>query len=119
MVDSILNTIKQMLGISVMDTAFDVDIITHINSAFMYLQQLGVGTGTVYSIDDNTAKWSDFLTDVSSLSAVKTYIFLKVKLVFDPPVSSFVLESTNRHITELEWRLNLQADPPPPVVLVE
>src|SRR5512147_1114079 len=93
MTESILDTIKQLLGIPSSDTAFDVDIITNINSVFMTLQQLGVGPETVYSITDDSAVWSDFLTDEAMYSAVRTYIFLKVRLAFDPPGTSFVLSA--------------------------
>lgn len=115
MMDSILNTIKQMLGIPIDDTAFDTDIIANINSTLMILNQLGVGPSTVFSIESNSSLWSDFLTDVSTYQAVKTYIFLKVKLFFDPPVTSFVLDSMKSQILELEVRLAMQV-PIPPVV---
>lgn len=120
MVESILNTIKRMLGIPDSDTAFDVDIIVNINSAFMVLNQLGVGPTDVYSITDATPVWSDFLTDPTMYSAVKSYIYMKVKVVFDPPGTSFLLESFNKQILELEWRLNVQVPiPPEPVLPVE
>jgi len=115
MVDSILNTIKQMLGISSSDTAFDVDIITTINSVFMTLNQLGVGPETVYFLNDSNAIWTDFVTDPTDpakFSAIKTYIFLKTRLTFDPPSSSYVLTAFEKQIQELEFRLMIQADPP-------
>ena len=113
MVDSILNTIKQMLGVSTDDTAFDVDIITNINSAFMVLNQLGVGPTTVYSINDATSVWADFLTDPTMYSLAKTYIYMKTKLAFDPPSTSFVLEAYKGQISEFEWRLSVQVPIPP------
>jgi hypothetical protein len=113
MIESILNTIKQLLGIPVADTAFDTDIIVNINSAFMNLQQLGVGPDTVYSIENSTPIWSDFLTDVTMYQAAKTYIYLKVKLVFDPPGTSFHLDAIKSQIAELEWRLAVQVPVPP------
>ena len=113
MVDSILNSIKKMLGIPSTDLAFDEDILVNINSAFMTLNQLGVGPDTVYSINDATPKWIDFLTDSVMYSAVKTYIYLKVKIVFDPPGTSFLLDAMQRQIQELEWRLNIQVPIPP------
>lgn len=117
MTESILNTIKQMLGIPTTDTAFDTDIIININSAFMVLNQLGVGPDTVYSISNSTPVWSDFLTEVSMYSAVKTYIYLKVKLTFDPPGTSFLLDAIKNQILEYEWRLTAQVPiPPDPVV---
>jgi hypothetical protein len=120
MTESILNTIKQMLGIPVADTSFDQDILAHINSAFMVLHQLGVGPTTVYSIEDDTAKWVDFLTDPTAYSPVKTYIYLKVRLAFDPPGTSFLLSAIDAQIKEWEWRLMVQVPiPPEPVVPVE
>jgi len=109
MTESILNSIKKLLGIPTTDTAFDEDILVNINSTFFVLNQLGVGPDTVYSIDGDTAVWSDFLsTDLAMYQAVKTYIFLKVRLVFDPPGTSFLQDSIQRQIAELEWRLNVQ-----------
>jgi len=119
MTDSILDTIKQMLGIPTTDTAFDIDIIVNINSAFMVLNQLGVGPETVYFIEDNTAIWSDFLTEVEPYSAVKSYLLLSVKMIFDPPATSFVLEAMSRQKQELEWRLNVQVPIPPAPVIPE
>jgi len=118
MVESILDTIKKMLGIPVADDAFDTDVITNINSAFMVLHQLGVGPEEApYSIEDNVGLWADFLTDSVYYSAVKTYIYLKVKLVFDPPGTSFLLDSIQNQILQLEWRLAVQVPiPPVPVV---
>ena len=110
MSDSILDTIKQLLGIEAKDTAFDIDVIVHINSALMTLNQLGVGPSAAFSIQDKDDIWEDFLEKSTDLEAVKTYIYLKVRLVFDPPSSSAVLEAMNRSISELEWRLNVQAE---------
>ena len=119
MTESILDTIKQMLGIPATDTAFDQDILVNINSAFMVLNQLGVGPDTVYVISDNTAVWSDFITDPSLYPAVKTYIYLKVKVTFDPPGTSFILEAYKSQIQEWEWRLNVQVPIPPDPVIPE
>lgn len=116
MLESILDTIKQMLGIPSTDTAFDNDILVNINSAFMVLHQLGVGPELApYSIEDNTPIWTDFLTDTVYYSVVKTYIYLKVKVVFDPPGTSFLLDAMQRQIQELEWRLSVQVPIPPEV----
>lgn len=115
MTNSILDTIKAMLGIPTTDEAFDTDIIININSAFMVLHQLGVGPEDVFSIEDNTVEWDAFLTDVTMYQAVKTYIYLSVKLVFDPPSASFVLEAIKNQKLELEWRLNVQVPIPPEV----
>ena len=120
MLESILDTIKKMLGIPEADTAFDTDIIVNINSAFMVLHQLGVGPeSSPFSIDDNTALWTDFLTDTVFYSAVKTYLYLKVKLVFDPAGTSFLGESIKAQILELEWRLSAQVPIPPDPVIPE
>ena len=108
--ESILTSIKKLLGITEEYDQFDPDIITHINSVFMILTQLGVGPSEGFSIEDDTSVWSDFIKDANKIEAVKTYIYLKVKLLFDPPLSSAVIESMNRLINELEWRLNVAAE---------
>ena len=107
---SILTSIKKLLGVAEDYTEFDEDIITHINSVFLNLTQLGVGPEEGFMIEDNTAVWEDFIVDSIRLQAVKTYMYLKVKLLFDPPLSSSVTESINRMIAELEWRLNVAVD---------
>ena len=107
---SILTSIKKMLGIAEDYTEFDEDIITHINSVFLNLTQLGVGPEEGFMIEDDTAVWEDFIDNSVQLQAVKTYVYLKVKLLFDPPLSSSVTESINRMIAELEWRLNAAVD---------
>ena len=111
--ESILITIKKLLGITEEYTHFDQDIIMHINSVFMTLTQLGVGPEEGFSIEDETSNWTDFVSDLTAanLEGVKTYIFLKVRLLFDPPASTAVLESYNRAISEYEFRLNIAADP--------
>lgn len=107
---SILTSIKKMLGVAEDYTEFDEDIITHINSVFLNLTQLGVGPEEGFMIEDDTAVWEDFIDDIIQLQAVKTYMYLKVKLLFDPPLSSSVTESFTRMIAELEWRLNVAVD---------
>ncbi len=107
---SILTSIKKLLGVAEDYTEFDEDIITHINSVFLNLTQLGVGPEEGFMIKDDTAVWEDFINDGIQLQAVKTYVYLKVKLLFDPPLSSSVTESINRMIAELEWRLNAAVD---------
>jgi hypothetical protein len=82
----------------------------HINTVFLTLRQLGVGPDEGFMIEDKEMLWEDFLEDPTELQAVKTYMYLKVRLLFDPPVSSAVIESTNRMIAELEWRLNVAVD---------
>lgn len=108
--DSILTSIKKLLGIEEEYTQFDSDIIMHINTVFLNLTQLGVGPAEGFSIEDDSATWDDFIGDSNQLQAVKTYVYLKVKLLFDPPLSSSVTESINRIISELEWRLNVAVD---------
>lgn len=106
--DSILTSIKKLLGIQEEYEHFDVDIIMHINTAFMVLTQLGVGPSEGFTIDDKYDVWSDFTTE--NLEAVKTYVYLKVRIAFDPPNSSSVMEAMNRQISEYEWRLNVAVD---------
>lgn len=108
--ESILTSIKKMLGISEDYTQFDEDIVRHINSVFLTLTQLGVGPAGGFKIEDNTAEWTDFIEDNVQLEAVSTYIYLKVKLLFDPPPSSAVIQSMKEQIAELEWRLNVAVD---------
>lgn len=110
--ESILTSIKKMLGINEEYEHFDADIIIHINSVFSILTQLGVGPADGFTISDKTATWSQFVGDNNTIELVKTYTYLKVKLIFDPPLSSAVLESTKQMISELEWRLNVSVDPP-------
>lgn len=108
--DSILTSIKKLLGIDEEYIQFDNDIIMHINTVFLNLTQLGVGPEEGFLIEDDAATWDDFIGDSNQLQAVKTYVYLKVKLLFDPPLSSSVIESINRIISELEWRLNVAVD---------
>lgn len=110
--DSILTSIKKLLGITEEYENFDQDIIMHINSAFMILNQLGVGPKSGFSISDKSSTWDEFIPESSNLEAVKTYVHLKVKLMFDPPLSSTVIEAIKSQINELEWRLNVSVDPP-------
>lgn len=110
--ESILNSVKKLLGGIVAEyTAFDDQIIMHINSIFQILYQMGVGPETPFSIEDNSAVWGDFTSDISELSMVKSYIGLKVQQIFDPPQGGAVAEAAKRMIDELEWRLNVQVDP--------
>lgn len=108
--DSILTSIKKMLGIADEYEHFDTDLIMHINSAFSILTQLGVGPANGFMIKDKTAVWEDFISDEAKLMLVKSYMLLKVKLLFDPPLSSAVLECYKKQIEEYEWRLNVAAE---------
>lgn len=108
--ESILTSIKLLLGIKEEYEYFDDQLIMHINSVFFILTQLGVGPSEGFSIEDKFATWNEFLPDEQNLEAVKSYIHLKVKLLFDPPMSTAVTESINRLISELEFRLNTTAE---------
>ena len=109
--DSILTSIKKLLGIAEEYTQFDSDIIIHINSVFTTLRQLGVGPSKGFYIEDETAEWTDFVSDLSDIQAVKTYVYLKVRLLFDPAsIGSATLAAYERQIQELEWRLNIVAE---------
>lgn len=103
--DSILTSIKEMLGIAEEYNHFDSVLIRHINSVFMILTQMGVGPPEGFAIQDADQIWSDFVSEEENLEAVKTYMYHRVQLMFDPPQSSTLIESTNRIISELEWRL--------------
>lgn len=109
--ESILTSIKKLLGITEDYEHFDQDIIIHINSVFSILNQLGVGPSEGFSISDKSSVWSDFVSDSTKLELIKSYAYLKVKLFFDPPISSAAIESANRMISELEWRINVTVDP--------
>ncbi len=109
--ESILTSVKDALGVPEKYTQFDKQIIMHINSVFTTLTQLGVGPSTGFFIEDDSAEWTDFISDLTKLHAVKTYIYLKVRLVFDPSsLGSATLASYERQIQELEWRLNVIAE---------
>ena len=108
--ESILTSIKKMLGIAEEYEHFDPDIIMHINSVFMDLAQLGVGPAEGFTIEDDTSVWTDFLPDNNKFEAVKSYMHLRVKILFDPPSSSAVMEAMKREIDKWEWRLNVAAE---------
>ena len=109
--ESILTSIKKLLGVPEEYVHFDSDIIMHINSVFMILNQIGIGPKNGFSIADNFATWDEFLpADNKNFEAVKTYMHLKVKLLFDPPQSSSVMECMKQMINEFEWRLNVEAE---------
>ena len=107
--ESILTSIKKMLGIAEDFEAFDPDIIMHINTVFFDLNQLGVGPSNGFSIEDETSTWSDFVDDTTKFEAIKSYMYLRVKLLFDPP-NSAAIASMERQIDKLEWRLNVAAE---------
>lgn len=109
--ESILTSIKKLLGIDENYDIFDPDLIFHINSVLMILTQMGVGPANGFLIEGEDAEWSDFIDDSTEIEAVKSYVYMKVKLIFDPPQSSAVIESMKQLINELEWRLNVAVDP--------
>lgn len=109
--DSILTSVKKGLGIEENYTHFDDVLILHINSVLSILTQLGVGPSAGFSIEDKHDDWFDFLQGgQAKIEMIKTYMILKVRLMFDPPQTSFVVDSINRQISELEWRINSQVD---------
>lgn len=121
MITSILTGTKKILGILEDYTVFDHDIITHINTAFSTLTQLGVGPAEGFMIEDETAEWVDFIDDTDlQYNSVKTYVYLRVRLMFDPPTTSYLIAAFQDQIRELEWRLNVHreetgwVDPDPP-----
>lgn len=103
--DSILTSVKEMLGIAEEYTHFDSVLIRHINSVFMILTQMGIGPPEGFTIQSAEQEWSDFVSEEENLEAVKTYMGHRVQLAFDPPASSTIIESTKRILDELEWRL--------------
>lgn len=109
--ESILDSIKKLLGIQPEYTSFDEDIIIAINTSFATLNQLGVGPEGGYMIEDNTQTWNDYITS-TNLNMVKTYVHLKSRLLFDPPTGG-VLDAINNQISELEYRLYVECDPKP------
>ena len=109
--ESILITIKQMLGPGAEHEHFDPEIINHINSVLADLTQMGIGPSEGFRIEDETSIWSDFIgTDTTKFEAVKSYIYLRVRLIFDPPTSSAVISAYQRDIDKWEWRLNVAAE---------
>ena len=112
--DSILTSIKKLLGITAEYKQFDPDLIIHINSVFLILKQLGIGPEQGFSISGEYETWDQFLPEGSTnLEAVKSFMHIKVKLLFDPPTSSAVMEAMNRIASEYEWRLNVEAESAP------
>ena len=109
--ENILDSIKKLLGIDESDLNFDQELIMHINSVFMVLNQLGVGPVGGFKISSNEEAWTDFVGTRLDLESVKSYIYLKVRLLFDPPQNSFLVGSIEKQIEEQEWRLQVQVEP--------
>lgn len=121
---SILNGVKKILGIADDYTAFDEDIIMHINTAFSTLTQLGVGPSEGFMIEDEGAVWGDFIGDDLQFNSVKSYVCLRVRMLFDPPSTSYLITAMENQIRELEWRLNTHREEtdwtdPDPIVLID
>ena len=108
--DSILTSVKKLLGLTEEYTPFDLDLIMHINSVLMILQQMGVGPKEGFTISDATATWTQFMDGCGNIEAVKSYVALKVRLLFDPPQSATVTDAIKSQISELEWRLYTACD---------
>ena len=122
MEQSILKSTKKILGVDPADTSFDLDIITHINSEFSTLTDLGIGPEEGFVIEDDTAEWESYLADDQvKLSKVKTCIYLRTRLLFDPPVQGYLLDAVKEQLREAEWRLSTNreatkwVDPDPPI----
>lgn len=108
---SILLTIKKMLGIAEEYHAFDIDIVVNINAVFLTLNQLAIGPNNPFAISDDSQVWSDFLDNQEDiLQGVQTYVYQRVRLMFDPPTNSFLVDSMKKQIEEFEWRFNVQAE---------
>lgn len=107
--DSILDVTKRQLGLDPEDPSFDLEIIPHINSIFFVLQQLGVGPSTGFSIIDRTETWSEFI-GAEQIHAVRSYMGLRVKLIFDPPPTGPATEAMERQASQMEWRLNVHME---------
>lgn len=123
MANSILNDVKKTLGLEPDYDVFDQELIIHINTVFLTLSQLGVGPVEGFSIEDESATWAAYITTANQ-NAVKTYIYLRVRTIFDPPASSFLVTAMQDQIKELEWRLDVDyertgyVDPDPPTILI-
>lgn len=107
---SILNSIKKLLGLTKECTDFDTDIKIHINTIIMNLDQLGVIIPKSFKVEDENQTWDEIIKDDTKLDSIITYVYLRVKLVFDPPLSSAVIEANKETIRELEWRITVQVD---------
>lgn len=109
--ESILVSVKRSVGIVPECSDFDSELIMHINTVLTILTQLGVGSTNGFYITGDAERWTDFITDMRNLHSIKSFVGLKVRLLFDPPTSSAVIDSINRLVSELEWRINVTVDP--------
>lgn len=110
MTDSILNTMKQMIPAMPSGDAFDTELIIHINTILGVLKQIGVGSSDGFFITGENETWSDFFGDSTTIQMAKTYMYLRLRLLFDPPENSSVLASYKEQIAELEWRCNIEVE---------
>ena len=109
MEDSILKSVKKVLGVPEDYNVFDLDIVMHINSVFSILGQLGVGPTEGFSIEDEAATWDEFFFE-SDLNTIRSYVYLRVRMLFDPPTTSFLLDAMTKQIQEFEWRISTQRE---------
>lgn len=103
---SILTSTKKVLGIAASDTSFDEDVLMHLNAAFSTLHDLGLGQIEGFVIEDAGTEWEEFEVPTTQIGAVRTYVFLRVRMLFDPPTLSFMIDAAEKQIKEYEWRLN-------------
>lgn len=104
---SILKSTKKILGLADDYDAFDLDVITHINTAFSTLTQLGVGPDAGFMIEDDSSEWSEYIDSGPQLNQIKTYVYLKVRMLFDPPATSYLIAAFERQLEEVVWRINI------------
>lgn len=110
MTESILDSTKHVLNLASDYTPFDQDIIMHINAVFSTINQLGVGPDEGFMISNKDALWSDFLEGDLRLNNIKTYMYLRVRMLFDPPTIGYLVQAMQDQIKELEWRINAQRE---------
>ena len=111
--DSILNSVKKALGIDPVYTVFDPDLVMHINSVFSVLHQIGIGPDNQFYIETSGSEtWSDFLSGSNTLNMVESYMYIKVRLLFDPPANTSVLQALKETAAEYEWRMNVEVETP-------
>lgn len=108
--NSILDDVKKMCNLAPDDHSFDIDVILHTNSAFTTLTQLGLGPEDGFMIEDATATWDDFIGTNPKFNAVKSYVYLRVRTIFDPPQTSYQIQAMKEQIEQLEWRLNVERE---------
>lgn len=110
MTTSILTSVKKVLGLDADYKAFDADITMFIDGVFDTLRQLGIGPDDGFSLEGETTTWEDYFNGRQQINAIKTYVYLRVRLLFDPPATSFAIASMEKQVQELEWRLNVQRE---------